>query len=45
MKSYSEIKDKPEVHKKELFEKYPIKDLAIFGSYAGNEQKPSCALI
>lgn len=44
MKSYSEIKDKLEVHRKELFEKYPIKDLAIFGSYARNEQKPTSDL-
>jgi hypothetical protein len=25
-------------HKKSLFQKYPIKELAIFGSYARNEQ-------
>jgi len=30
--------------KKELFEKYPIKSLAIFGSYARNEQGPESDL-
>lgn len=44
MKSYNEIKDKLEIHKKVLFEKYPIKDLAIFGSYARNEQKEASDL-
>lgn len=44
MKSYIEIKDKLENHKKVLFEKYPIKGLAIFGSYARNEQKEASDL-
>lgn len=38
MKSYNEIKDQLENQKKGFFEKYPIKSLAIFGSYARNEQ-------
>ncbi len=44
MNTFKEIKGKLEVHKKELFEKYPIKDLAIFGSYARNEQEPTSDL-
>jgi uncharacterized protein len=44
MKSYNEIKDQLEDQKKELFEKYPIKSLAIFGSYARNEQKEASDL-
>ena len=44
MKVTPEIKAKLEIHKKELFEKYPIKDLAIFGSYARNEQKEASDL-
>lgn len=44
MDNFKDIKTKLEVHKKELFEKYPIKDLAIFGSYARNEQKPTSDL-
>lgn len=39
MDSTKNIIAKLEVHKKELFEKYPIKSLAIFGSFARNEQK------
>ncbi len=31
-------------HKKSLFQKYPIKELAIFGSYARNEQCPTSDL-
>jgi len=31
-------------HKKSLFQKYPIKELAIFGSYARNEQSPTSDL-
>jgi predicted nucleotidyltransferase len=31
-------------HKKSLFQKYPIKELAIFGSYARNEQSPTSYL-
>ena len=44
MKNFNQIKTKLEIHKKELFEKYPIKDLAIFGSYARNEQNPNSDL-
>jgi uncharacterized protein len=44
MKITPEIKAKLEIHKKVLFEKYPIKDLAIFGSYARNEQQPTSDL-
>ena len=32
------IKNRLLDHKKSLFQKYPIKELAIFGSYACNEQ-------
>lgn len=39
MKSSNDIKTKLEDRKKELFEKYPIKTLAIFGSFARNEQR------
>ncbi|SDA61231.1 hypothetical protein SAMN03080617_01321 [Algoriphagus alkaliphilus] len=39
MKSSKDIKTKLEDRKKELFEKSPIKTLAIFGSFARNEQK------
>ncbi|MEY3647383.1 MAG: hypothetical protein RLZ13_265 [Bacteroidota bacterium] len=31
-------------HKKSLFQKYPIKELAIFGSYARNEQSATSDL-
>ncbi len=44
MKNFNQIKSKLEIHKKVLFEKYPIKDLAIFGSYARNEQKEASDL-
>lgn len=44
MKSSNDIKTKLEIHKKELFEKYPIKTLAIFGSSARNEQKEASDL-
>ena len=44
MDTFLDIKTKLEIHKKELFEKYPIKDLAIFGSYARNEQKEASDL-
>lgn len=44
MKNFNQIKSKLEIHKKELFEKYPIKELAIFGSYARNEQKEASDL-
>lgn len=44
MDSFTDIKNKLQVQKKELFEKYPIKTLAIFGSYSRNEQKPNSDL-
>lgn len=44
MNSTKNLKTKLEYHKKGLFEKYPIKSLAIFGSYARNEQKPTSDL-
>lgn len=44
MNTFKEIKIKLEDQKKGLFEKYPIKTLAIFGSYARNEQKPTSDL-
>jgi predicted nucleotidyltransferase len=44
MDTFKEIKTKLEDQKKRLFEKYPIKTLAIFGSYAHNEQEPTSDL-
>ncbi|MDO8965440.1 nucleotidyltransferase family protein [Algoriphagus sp.] len=44
MDTFSYIKTKLEDRKKELFEKYPIKTLAIFGSFARNEQTASSDL-
>lgn len=44
MNSFPEIQHKLLSQKKELFEKYPIKSLAIFGSYARNEQGPESDL-
>jgi predicted nucleotidyltransferase len=44
MNSFTEIKNKLQGERKGLFEKYPIKTLAIFGSYARNEQKPTSDL-
>jgi hypothetical protein len=38
------IKNRLLDHKKSLFQKYPIKELAIFGSYARNEQSPTSYL-
>jgi predicted nucleotidyltransferase len=38
------IKNRLLDHKKSLFQKYPIKELAIFGSYARNEQSPTSDL-
>ncbi len=38
MKSIQDIKSTLNKHKHHLFEEYPIKSLAIFGSYARNEQ-------
>ena len=39
MKTLSEIKEILRKHKKELREKYKVKSIAIFGSYARSEQK------
>ncbi|WP_456473065.1 nucleotidyltransferase family protein [Methanocaldococcus sp.] len=39
MKTLSEIKEVLRKHKKELEEKYKVKSIAIFGSYARGEQK------
>ena len=39
MKTLSEVKEILRKHKKELGEKYKVKSIAIFGSYARNEQK------
>ena len=39
MKTLSEIKEILRKHKKELKERYKVKSIAIFGSYARNEQK------
>lgn len=38
MKTLEEISSTLNSHKQQLFAKYPIKSLAIFGSYARNEQ-------
>lgn len=38
MKTLEEIKSALGRHKQQLFAEYPIKSLAIFGSYARNEQ-------
>lgn len=37
MKSKQEIQDILLAHKKELFAKYPIKEIGIFGSYAKDD--------
>lgn len=39
MKSYKKIEDILKKHKKELAEKYRVKEIGIFGSYARGEQK------
>ena len=39
MKSLQEIKLTLSKHKQKLFAEYPIKSMAIFGSYARKEQK------
>jgi hypothetical protein len=39
MKTLKEIKELLASHKKELTEKYKIKEMKIFGSYVRNEQK------
>jgi len=38
MKTLSEVKEILRKHKKELKERYKVKSIAIFGSYARNEQ-------
>jgi len=38
MKTLNDIKKILAAHKEKLVEKYPIKSLAIFGSYSRNEQ-------
>lgn len=44
MNQVTAIKNRLLGHKKSLFQKYPIKELAIFGSYARNEQGPKSDL-
>ena len=44
MKSFDYIKNKLDKHKQRLFQDYPIKSLAIFGSYARQEQHNSSDL-
>jgi uncharacterized protein len=39
MERIQEIKTILEFHKPELYRKYPIKSMAIFGSFARNEQQ------
>lgn len=39
MKSLSDIKSSLSKNRASLYGKYPIKSLAVFGSYARNEQK------
>ncbi len=39
MKNLKEIKSILERHKEELFSNYPIRSMAIFGSFARNQQK------
>ena len=38
MKTLQDIQSTLDKHKQQLFSKYPIKSMAIFGSYARNEQ-------
>ena len=40
MNDLSHIRTKLSSHKAELGEKYRVKDLAVFGSYARGEQRP-----
>ena len=44
MKSLQEIKNLLGSHKNRLFRDYPIKSMAIFGSYSRREQKESSDL-
>lgn len=44
MKTLQEIEQTLAKHKQQLFSNYPIKSLAIFGSYARKEQTPDSDL-
>lgn len=44
MKTLQEIKSVLSSHKKRLFSDYPIKSMAIFGSYSRKEQKDTSDL-
>ncbi|MBN2423662.1 MAG: nucleotidyltransferase family protein [Calditrichaceae bacterium] len=44
MKTLQEIKSKLSSHKKRLFTDYPIKSMAIFGSYSRKEQNDASDL-
>jgi len=44
MNTLKEIRNSLSAKKEQLFEKYPIKSLAIFGSYARNEQNENSDL-
>jgi len=44
MKTLPEIKNSLSSHKKRLFQDYPIKSLAIFGTYSRKEQNNSSDL-
>lgn len=44
MKTLNEIKNTLSSHKSRLFEDYPIKSMAIFGSYSRKEQKDTSDL-
>lgn len=39
MRTFKEIKEILLAHKKELAEKYHVKEISVFGSYVRNEQK------
>lgn len=44
MKTLQEIKNALNIHKQRLFHEYPIKNMAIFGSYSRQEQNDSSDL-
>ena len=44
MRTLSEIMQRLEIQKKRLFQEYPIKSIAIFGSYSRKEQHESSDL-
>jgi len=44
MRTVQEIKSELSNHKKRLFKNYPLKSMAIFGSYSRNEQIESSDL-